>query len=120
VTPEDAEREPRIKERGTCLDGHGELPPDEIMWGLNDIDHGGDCVFLAGGNRCTIYDTRPDMCRAFGPHCASCEQYDGPALEDPCPCGSDYTYAECCYDCDAPVIEPAEREAGESPRQEKT
>ena len=69
VTARDAAREPLIKVLGRKLrDGHtGEYPPDdEAGWLLNGKS--GPCVFLkeeAGKDLCSIYATRPLVCRLF-------------------------------------------------------
>jgi Fe-S-cluster containining protein len=70
VLLEDAEREPKIKEMGSPLKG---FDGEQIGYWLNAKD--GPCVFLdRASNRCTIYETRPLLCRLF-----SC---DGEAREE--------------------------------------
>jgi Fe-S-cluster containining protein len=59
--PEDALVEPRIKEQ--CEEIRN-FPGDEPGYLLNGAD--GPCVFLdQATSLCTIYDTRPLMCRLF-------------------------------------------------------
>lgn len=60
--PEDAEREPRIKERGSPLKGFG----DELVGYLLNSREDMACVFLdRASNLCTIYETRRLVCRLF-------------------------------------------------------
>jgi Fe-S-cluster containining protein len=68
VSVEDAEREPRIKERGSPTYTPAELTEsgeDELEgYLLNGKDL--VCVFLdQRNNLCTIYETRPLLCRLF-------------------------------------------------------
>ena len=47
---------------GACCRRIHELSPEVLrLWGL-DIDEKGACVFL-DGNKCSIYETRPAICR---------------------------------------------------------
>jgi Fe-S-cluster containining protein len=70
VGTEDAEREPRIREKGSPI----YLPPELTRTGqkelagylLNSPENGHACAFLdQQTNLCGIYETRPWTCRAF-------------------------------------------------------
>jgi Fe-S-cluster containining protein len=70
VLVEDAEREPRIKERGSPiytpaeLTGTGRKELEGYL--LNREDNGYACAFLdQATNLCTIYETRPLACQLF-------------------------------------------------------
>lgn len=58
--PQDAEREPRIKQRCSELRGITDRVEGYLLNG-----EGGACVFLDATNLCSIYATRPLMCRLF-------------------------------------------------------
>lgn len=62
----DAEREPRIKELGSPLesplDGSGKR---EVVGYMLNSRSDYACVFLGQDNRCSIYPTRPLVCRLF-------------------------------------------------------
>ena len=61
----DAEREPRIAERGRPIYDDMWGPKEQIGWFLNDPEHG-HCVFFDPQTRlCTIHATRPLICRLF-------------------------------------------------------
>jgi Fe-S-cluster containining protein len=68
---EDAEREPKIKERGSPIYAPAEFTesgkPELEGYMLNKTE--GDshaCTFLdESSNQCTIYETRPWTCRVF-------------------------------------------------------
>jgi Fe-S-cluster containining protein len=67
---EDAEREPQIKKRGSPIRMPADLTAsrqDELVgYLLNSPDNGNACVFLdQTRNLCSIYDTRPWVCRVF-------------------------------------------------------
>ena len=79
VDLDDAKREPRIAERGSPI----YTPPERTESGkeelegylLNDAKNGYACTFLdTSTNLCSIYDTRPWVCRIF-----NC---DGPEREE--------------------------------------
>lgn len=59
----DAAREPRIAAEGRSLPAH--LTTDRWTYQLFPLPFHDACCFLDGGSRCTIYPTRPDVCRAF-------------------------------------------------------
>lgn len=68
VLAEDAKREPKIAERGSPIlgwpdaNGHRELEG----YFLNAREDDMACVFLdLATNKCTIYETRPLLCRLF-------------------------------------------------------
>lgn len=67
VCVEDAEREPRIKERGSPIYTPAELTASGERELEGYLLNGKDgCVFLdQASNRCTIYETRPLTCRLF-------------------------------------------------------
>jgi len=67
---EDAEREPKIKERGDPIYAPAELTasrkPELEGYLLNSPDNDNACAFLnQTTNLCTIYETRPWACRLF-------------------------------------------------------
>jgi len=66
----DAEREPRIKREAF------ELPPaaqsERYAYELHCLPDIERCIFLGEDNRCTIYETRPDVCRRFVPSAEAC------------------------------------------------
>jgi uncharacterized protein len=35
------------------------------VWHLREDRKNGDCIFLEGGNRCGVYEGRPDQCRTW-------------------------------------------------------
>jgi Fe-S-cluster containining protein len=59
----DAEQEPRIGSEGRALPGH--LATSQWAFQLFPLPFHETCCFLDGSSRCTIYPTRPDVCRAF-------------------------------------------------------
>jgi len=64
----DAEREPRIKELGSpiCLDARlSEGGEPELIGYLLNKPPSNACVFLDEQNLCSIYPTRPLVCRLF-------------------------------------------------------
>lgn len=65
----DVAREPKIAEKATLLDGNEKLREDEWEWCLTFAD---GCSFLAAGNTCSIYATRPEVCAAFVPGGSQC------------------------------------------------
>jgi Fe-S-cluster containining protein len=74
VLAEDADREPKIKERGTPIFDDMNPTGEKVLVGyfLNDQE-GSGCVFLAQqSNLCTIYETRPLVCRLF-----NCDEGEG-------------------------------------------
>ncbi len=70
VSLEDAEREPKIAERGDPMYEHPNLTAsgkrELIGYFLNSRSEDMACVFLdQATNLCTIYETRPLVCRLF-------------------------------------------------------
>src|SRR5207244_12144378 len=70
VLPEDADVEPKIKERGSPLYAGPELTAsgqrEQIGYLLNTNENGGSCAFFdRETNLCGIYGTRPLVCRLF-------------------------------------------------------
>lgn len=41
------------------------LAKTEGVWHLKEDTANGDCRFLVGGNRCGVYEGRPDQCRTW-------------------------------------------------------
>jgi Fe-S-cluster containining protein len=68
----DAEREPRLRAESRPL------PPwlggREWTYQLYPLPFHEACCFLDPANRCGIYPTRPDVCRAFAPGGEQCQQ----------------------------------------------
>jgi Fe-S-cluster containining protein len=73
---EDGKREPRIFTEGMML--NLDDPLEERLWSLNGTQEF-PCIYLdLKTNRCTIYKTRPQMCRDFeAGNDARCGQCDG-------------------------------------------
>jgi Fe-S-cluster containining protein len=59
----DAARQPRIAVEGRALAEH--LATDRWTYQLFPLPFHETCCFLDGDSRCTIYPTRPEVCRAF-------------------------------------------------------
>lgn len=59
----DADREPRIAREGRTLPEHVASP--QWTYQLFPLPFHDGCCFLDGDNRCTIYATRPEVCREF-------------------------------------------------------
>jgi Fe-S-cluster containining protein len=68
----DARREPRIAVEAIRLPGH--LATPEWAYQLYPLPFLEACAFLDGECRCTIYAQRPDVCRAFTPGSAQCQE----------------------------------------------
>ncbi len=84
----DAAREPRIADEGRKLPDH--LATPEWVYQLFPLPFHRSCCFIDESARCTIYEGRPDVCRAFaagGDQCQAARLRAGlPPLE---PVGSD-------------------------------
>jgi uncharacterized protein len=86
VSAADAERESRIKAEGKELAEHLESPDWKFQ--LFPLPFRDACVFLDHGNRCGVYETRPEVCRRFeagSDQCQEARQRSGllPLLSDP-------------------------------------
>ena len=68
---EDARREPRIAREARALPPWQATP--EGSFRLFPIASFPACVFLDGAAQCSIYSTRPDICRAFAAGSAQCQ-----------------------------------------------
>jgi Fe-S-cluster containining protein len=68
----DAIREPRIREEGRRLALWLVAPQWDYQ--LFPLPFHESCCFLDRENRCTIYATRPDVCRRFEPGSAQCQE----------------------------------------------
>jgi Fe-S-cluster containining protein len=68
----DATREPRVRMEGKKLEPWLATP----LWRyqLYPLPFHEACCFLGDENRCTIYETRPDVCRAFAPGSPQCQE----------------------------------------------
>ncbi len=78
VSLRDAEREPKIKDRCGPIRGFSDEPEGYL---LNDRNNGMACTFFDRDARlCTIYETRPLVCRVF-----DCDSYEHkePSSQDP-------------------------------------
>ena len=78
ISAADAIREPRIAKEGRRVNTHWDGTENEdiryslnIRNRLNDWDGLFVCVFLRG-KMCSIYETRPDVCRYFEPGGKQC------------------------------------------------
>lgn len=67
----DAQREPRIRDEGRRLPLWLATPDWDYQ--LFPLPFHETCCFLDGANRCTIYATRPDVCRRFEPGSKQCQ-----------------------------------------------
>lgn len=68
----DAQREPRIQSEARRLPES--LATPEWTYQLFPLPFHETCCFLNGENRCTIYATRPDVCREFAPGSPQCQE----------------------------------------------
>jgi Fe-S-cluster containining protein len=68
----DAVREPRIAAEGRRLPGS--LSAEGKQYRLFPLPFLDACAFLAPGDRCDIYASRPDVCRAFAAGSPQCQQ----------------------------------------------
>jgi uncharacterized protein len=83
ASEEDAGREPRIAAEGRKLPQA--LLADEWHYRLYPLPFLEACCFLSGENRCTIYESRPGVCRRFaagGEQCQQARQRQGLPLLD--------------------------------------
>jgi uncharacterized protein len=72
VSESDAEREPRIRREGKELAAH--LQTDSWRFQLFPLPFQHACTFLALDDQCTIYPTRPDVCRRFDAGSEQCQE----------------------------------------------
>jgi Fe-S-cluster containining protein len=68
----DAKREQRIAAEGRALPSH--LKTDHWTFQLFPLPFHETCCFLDTNFRCTIYPTRPDVCRAFSAGSDQCQE----------------------------------------------
>jgi Fe-S-cluster containining protein len=68
----DAQREPRIRDEGRRLALWLTTPDWDYQ--LFPLPFHETCCFLDGDDRCTIYATRPDVCRCFEPGSEQCQE----------------------------------------------
>ncbi len=66
----DAAREPKIAEEGIRLDDF--LRKKRVAYRLYPLPFLDACAFLKSDKLCRIYETRPDVCRAFQPGSEQC------------------------------------------------
>lgn len=75
VSEEDAVREPRIRAESR------ELPEPQrtVLWRfvLFPLPFHGSCCFLDAEKRCTVYETRPRVCREFEAGSPRCQEARG-------------------------------------------
>jgi uncharacterized protein len=67
----DADREPRVASEGRSLPEH--LATPGWRYQLFPLPFHETCCFLDAGSRCTIYSTRPDVCRDFAAGSDQCQ-----------------------------------------------
>jgi len=72
VSAEDAAREPRITIEGRSLREDATTP--YWRYQLFPLPFHETCCFLDGANRCTVYDTRPRVCREFAAGSERCQE----------------------------------------------
>ena len=72
VADEDAAREPRIAHEARRLPDNQRT--EHWAYQLFPLPFHETCVFLDPANRCTIYDTRPRVCRAFEAGSQRCQE----------------------------------------------
>jgi Fe-S-cluster containining protein len=68
----DAEREPRIE--AECQRLAPWLETDRWTFRLNPLPFHESCCFLDTDRRCTVYPTRPDVCREFAAGDEPCQR----------------------------------------------
>jgi len=68
----DAQREPRIVSEAIQLPEWQRTT--EWEYKLHPLPFLGACPFLAGDNRCAVYDSRPEPCRRFKPGSSECDE----------------------------------------------
>jgi Fe-S-cluster containining protein len=68
----DAGREPRVRAEARRLDPSLATPGWEYR--LFPLPFHEACCFLDDANRCTVYATRPDVCRAFAAGSDQCQE----------------------------------------------
>jgi Fe-S-cluster containining protein len=68
---QDAAREPRIA--AETLELGGWLETAKWAYKLHPLPFHESCCFLDAGKRCTIYETRPDVCREFAAGAQPCQ-----------------------------------------------
>ena len=68
----DAAREPRVAAEGRRLPA--QLAGGEWHYRLFPLPFLDACTFLDADDRCTIYDSRPDVCRRFAAGSEQCQQ----------------------------------------------
>ncbi len=68
----DAEREPRVAYEGKSLAVHLEAPGWKFQ--LYPLPFHEKCCFLDHQNKCTIYPTRPQVCRDFNAGSSQCQE----------------------------------------------
>ena len=72
VAETDAEREPRIRDESRRVPLW--LATTQWTYQLFLLPFHETCCFLDGENRCTIYATRPDLCRDFEAGSEQCQE----------------------------------------------
>jgi Fe-S-cluster containining protein len=72
VSQTDAGREPRIRDESLRL--RPWLTSPERAYQLFPLPFHETCCFLGSDNRCTIYATRPDLCRHFEAGSDECQE----------------------------------------------
>jgi hypothetical protein len=72
VADADAKREPRIAAEGKQLPAH--LATPSWKYQLFPLPFLAACCFLDEADRCSIYPTRPDMCRTFAAGGKQCQE----------------------------------------------
>jgi Fe-S-cluster containining protein len=78
VSDDDAEREPRIKDEGRALPQY--LGTPYWRYRLFPLPFHERCCFLSEDQRCTVYETRPRVCREFeagGERCQEARRLSG-------------------------------------------
>lgn len=84
---EDSRREPRIVREGVKLKPW--LESEVWDYQLYPLPFLCACPFLDSEQRCTIYPSRPDVCREFEPGSEQCQQARKAEGRDPLPPGSE-------------------------------
>lgn len=72
VSSEDAQREPRIAQEGCEIVPWHRNP--SWAYQLHPLPFHAGCCFLGVDNCCTIYETRPDVCRRFSAGTEQCQE----------------------------------------------
>jgi Fe-S-cluster containining protein len=72
VSKQDGEREPRIAEHALVVPAWERS--EEHYYHLHPLPFCKGCLFLGEDNLCSVYETRPQVCRRFAAGSAQCQE----------------------------------------------